>query len=548
MAPHFEELEDAACNVIQIMKQMPELGHTKLAVIGGLALWHYLRDYRPTNKINFLTNISTSPSSVKKKLLDRPGSPFIQRQQILYYQSSSGWDIQVDISPEWLSPYLPQSALPLHEIPYGELPYISLTDLIVFKLDSSGLRSNPIKKDRDARDAAALINHEAAQCSSNPHITTDDAKTPSPSSSTSSFSLVKLTTLKPEINAPAPVPSEPVIQLSPRQEQIVEEALCDVNRCGSKDKGWWESQLGLSQRVKKNSDNKNLLSADGPGSRRNGSTSPNHSRSPSRPHSRSDPLPPPSSMDGRAAEDPDATWYYERLDRAHGGLCRRWNELTGGLYWGRNSNKKENTSACSPSSETIPPRPGLVRSSSYAGYEAQRRWWCNNGNGNGVSRREGPAHRFGIMTQPKTSISGIYASGVGGTPSAGIGGYPAVAVSSPPPITNMSAPAMKSKKGARARAKSNSLSGGSDSGYSSTGGGTGDGETFHYLVERDGCGPSPAEMKAAEAEEYFDPMLRGEPLGTVTEIMGESDEGNDGDDVGDRGEPLGLRRTVTFQL
>jgi hypothetical protein len=45
----FKELEDAVCEIIDIMQQKPELVDTKLLVIGGLALWHYLPNRRPTN-------------------------------------------------------------------------------------------------------------------------------------------------------------------------------------------------------------------------------------------------------------------------------------------------------------------------------------------------------------------------------------------------------------------------------------------------------------------------------------------------------------------
>ncbi|OTA96377.1 hypothetical protein M434DRAFT_67510, partial [Hypoxylon sp. CO27-5] len=197
----FQELERAACDVIEHVKQIQDLRHTRLSVIGGLALWHYLPEYRSTDNVNFITNISTSPSSLKKRLLERPGSPFFQRSQALFYKGQNGQEIRIDISPEWLqSPYLPESAVKVQDISQNEIPYISLIDLIVFKLDSSGLRSNPAKKERDAKDAAALVDLAAS-------------------------------------TAP--------IQLSAKQEQVVEEALCDVATCGAREKGWWEKHMGL---------------------------------------------------------------------------------------------------------------------------------------------------------------------------------------------------------------------------------------------------------------------------------------------------------------
>lgn len=93
----------------------------------------------------------------------------------------------------------------MQDISQDEVPYISLTDLIVFKLDSSGLRSNPVKKERDAQDAAALVN-----------LATKERRGS--------------------------------IQLSAKQEQVVEEALCDVARCGTKEKVWWEQRMGLEKK------------------------------------------------------------------------------------------------------------------------------------------------------------------------------------------------------------------------------------------------------------------------------------------------------------
>ncbi|KAI1140415.1 hypothetical protein F5Y05DRAFT_411471 [Hypoxylon sp. FL0543] len=248
----FQELERAACDVIQHVKEIQDLRHARLAVIGGLALWHYLPEYRTTDNVNFITNISTSPSSLKKRLLERPNSPFFQRSQALFYKSQYGQEIRIDISPEWLSPYLPDSAMKVQDISRNEIPYISLTDLIVFKLDSSGLRSNPAKKERDARDAAALVDLAANK---------------------------------------AP------IQLSRKQEQVVEEALCDVATCGTKEKGWWEKHMGLEK-------------ASTAGGRRRQN----------RFHSNSDPSPSRSPM----INDPNAAWHYERLDHAH---IRRFNSL-----------------------------------------------------------------------------------------------------------------------------------------------------------------------------------------------------------------------------
>ncbi|KAI1473720.1 hypothetical protein F4774DRAFT_415559 [Daldinia eschscholtzii] len=269
-----QELERAACDVIQNVKEIQDLRHAKLSVIGGLALMHYLPEYRTTDNINFITNISTSPSSLKKRLLERPESPFFQRSQALFYKAPHGQEIRVDISPEWLSPYLPESAVKVQDISEDEVPYISLTDLIVFKLDSSGLRSNPVKKERDALDAAALVDLATHKSS---------------------------------------------LRLSEKQEQVVEEALCDVAKCGTKEKGWWEKRMGLTKKAAYDN-------GGAGGARRQG-----------RPHSKSDPSPSRSPL----RNDPNAAWHYERLDHAH---IRRFNSLHSSSGGGR--------------------RPGIGRSSS----------------------------------------------------------------------------------------------------------------------------------------------------------------------------------------
>ncbi|KAI2473250.1 hypothetical protein F4781DRAFT_427663 [Annulohypoxylon bovei var. microspora] len=249
----FQELERAACDVIQNVKEIQDLRHARLSVIGGLALWHYLPEYRSTDNVNFITNISTSPSSLKKRLLERPDSPFFQRSQALFYKCPNGEEVRIDISPEWLSPYLPESAVKVQDISQDEIPYISLTDLIVFKLDSSGLRSNPAKKERDAYDAAALVDLACSRRGS--------------------------------------------IDLSKKQEQVVEEALCDVAECGAKEKDWWEKHMGLDTR-----ESRALEVPGGRSQQRKG-----------RPHSKSDPSPSRTLV----TNDPNAAWHYEKLDRAH---------------------------------------------------------------------------------------------------------------------------------------------------------------------------------------------------------------------------------------
>ncbi|KAI1439265.1 hypothetical protein GGR50DRAFT_12881 [Xylaria sp. CBS 124048] len=291
MAPKFKELEDAVCNVIQIIKQIPELERLKIAVVGGLALWHYLADHRGTDNINFITSVSTPPSLIKRKLLGHPKSPFREEQQKLFYRSPAGWDIRIEFSSQWLFPYLPRAARLVRELLYGEVPYISLADLIVFKLDASWLApAEEPRKWQDGEDAAALLENEIAQRATNPEKA-ENTRT---------------------LICPATVNVvEPVVRLSPRQENFVRDAFCDVAQYGSRDKSWWEDCLGLS-----------LPSAPG------------------RPHANSEPNRPLGlyGMQSRATEEPNSSWDdwdgYERLDgRANLQYRRRVNSMPQGPSW-----------------------------------------------------------------------------------------------------------------------------------------------------------------------------------------------------------------------
>ena len=48
--PTFEELRDCVEDVIKYLRHIniPNIGSTKVCVIGGLAMWNYLRSYRAT--------------------------------------------------------------------------------------------------------------------------------------------------------------------------------------------------------------------------------------------------------------------------------------------------------------------------------------------------------------------------------------------------------------------------------------------------------------------------------------------------------------------
>ncbi|GAP83292.1 hypothetical protein SAMD00023353_0403200 [Rosellinia necatrix] len=164
MTVRLKDLEDAACDVVQIIKQFQEFAQTRLAVCGGLALWHYLPDYRQTDNIDFITDLS-SLDLLRTRLLEHPNSPFMQNQQALFYCSPAGRAIQIKISTENLPDYLLDSTRVVHEIPYGEVPYIPLKGLIIIKLQSSWFQpTSPARRRRDTADAEALVSRKIPCC------------------------------------------------------------------------------------------------------------------------------------------------------------------------------------------------------------------------------------------------------------------------------------------------------------------------------------------------------------------------------------------------
>ncbi|KAI1876810.1 uncharacterized protein JN550_000882 [Neoarthrinium moseri] len=205
-APTFRELEETAALTIRMIKHIPGLGHTKVAIIGGLAVWNYLPTQRRTDNIDLLIDASVSPSFVRRRLLQYPRSVFIQIGRSLWYQSPTGCEIEIRIISEDSVAYLPASAWPVKDIRPGVFPYISLSDLIVLKIDSCGYHRAWGARVRDAYDAAALLEYASA-----PH---------------------------------------PLI-LSCRQECVVREGLPDVIEYGGRGKAWWLCWLGLHELPKR---------------------------------------------------------------------------------------------------------------------------------------------------------------------------------------------------------------------------------------------------------------------------------------------------------
>jgi hypothetical protein len=99
------------------------------------------------------------------------------------------------------SPYVPAAAEMLLNIPPGAVPYISAIDLIIFKINSCGLRAQGSKRFVDANDAQNLLTHEAK------------------------YSPISLTT---------------------EQLAIVDNGLTDVLNSNSMPEKWWRENLGLA--------------------------------------------------------------------------------------------------------------------------------------------------------------------------------------------------------------------------------------------------------------------------------------------------------------
>ncbi|KAI8946591.1 hypothetical protein F4801DRAFT_596371 [Xylaria longipes] len=150
-----QELKDAVCNIIQIIKQIPELGETKLKVTGGLALRHHLDQHQPVGRIDFVADLPVSLESFKEKLLEHPLSPLSQDKRILFYQSPAGRKIPIKISRQL---YCNQVELPfIHDIKYGVVPYITKQELDrLYPNPSRSSASDVRKRQCDAENAATL--------------------------------------------------------------------------------------------------------------------------------------------------------------------------------------------------------------------------------------------------------------------------------------------------------------------------------------------------------------------------------------------------------
>jgi len=95
---------------------------------------------------------------------------------------------------------MPAAATRLRDLPSGAAPYISGIDLVVFKINSCGLRAQTSKKRIDAVDTQDL--------------------------------LARLTSHAP-------------LNLTNIQKSAVEQGINDVVTHGTKTKAWWREKLGL---------------------------------------------------------------------------------------------------------------------------------------------------------------------------------------------------------------------------------------------------------------------------------------------------------------
>lgn len=57
MPPSLAEVQDAARDVIRIMKTVPSLSRAQIAVIGGMAVWNYIPKGRSTEVRCLMTYI-----------------------------------------------------------------------------------------------------------------------------------------------------------------------------------------------------------------------------------------------------------------------------------------------------------------------------------------------------------------------------------------------------------------------------------------------------------------------------------------------------------
>ncbi|KAF7556196.1 hypothetical protein G7Z17_g1620 [Cylindrodendrum hubeiense] len=154
----FAQLEEAVLHILHLIRNTRGLENTRLAIIGDLALCKHLPQYdvRGIKSIDLIVSKSSSPGRVKKEIVGHPMSPLIEKSGAVLYRHTSGWEMEVKLMPDWLCPYLPTSAQPVRD-DVDTLPYVSREDLFVFTVDACTLHDSAASKQREACDAAALL-------------------------------------------------------------------------------------------------------------------------------------------------------------------------------------------------------------------------------------------------------------------------------------------------------------------------------------------------------------------------------------------------------
>ncbi|KAK4234268.1 hypothetical protein C8A03DRAFT_37958, partial [Achaetomium macrosporum] len=201
------ELEETARRVLRALRRIDNVKYSNLrvAVIGGLARMHYDPRGRVTEDVDFFVDIPgfSIPTELKTAIEALDG--FSQTREVFYYayDTPEGKHVshKVDFIARNVCPYRPSAAQRIRDIPQGVIPYISRKDLVVFKIESCGVRKQTKQGLIDAIDAETLLSM---------------VKTP--------------------------------LALTPQQQAIVEDRIEDVmSHCKHRPRWWWRKQLGLPE-------------------------------------------------------------------------------------------------------------------------------------------------------------------------------------------------------------------------------------------------------------------------------------------------------------
>ncbi|KAF7122749.1 hypothetical protein CNMCM5793_000859 [Aspergillus hiratsukae] len=155
-----DALRAAAEALIQSLQAIPKLRKaTRVAIIGGYAVQHYVGTHRRTRDVDVLLFRPDRPIDtewIRKELVSRFPTFFQESAQPLFFKYTEEDWIQVDIIPEYLPPYLPAHAMTLDEVDLDHLPFLDPLDLLAYKVHCSSMRSSPDKREKDAMDVMWL--------------------------------------------------------------------------------------------------------------------------------------------------------------------------------------------------------------------------------------------------------------------------------------------------------------------------------------------------------------------------------------------------------